>query len=416
MSGLRPRRVIAGLPSGSSPTQRTLRGIALGLLILQTLLLAIVVATSLGAFGPEGKPGTTDFMSFYAAGRITRSDRPALAYDHAAHGAAERATAGAAVPYIYFYYPPTYLLLCRLFPLMPYLVAFVAFQAVTLLLCVATFRRILAETSWTAMVPLLAFTPVFWTIGLGQNAFLTAALFGAATLLTDRRPVLAGMLFGALCYKPHFGLLIPVALTAGGHWRVFLAAGATAATLGLLSVLLFGVDTWTAYLAAMAGSQAVYVTGHLDFAAFISPFGTARALGAPPNVAYAVQAMATAIAAAAVGFTWRGRLSLPVRAAVLAAATPVAIPVALVYDLMLSAVAMAWLVRLGSERGLPPWHQTALAALFVWPLFGLNLDPSTTILAPPTVAAGVFLLAVLTVRVELAAKATVRPREAALVP
>ena len=52
--------------------------------------------------------------------------------------------------------------------------------------------------------------------GTGQNAFLTAALFGGATLLVDRRPVMAGLLFGALCYKPHFGLLVPVALAACG--------------------------------------------------------------------------------------------------------------------------------------------------------------------------------------------------------
>ena len=42
---------------------------------------------------------------------------------------------------------------------------------------------------------------------------------------------------------------------------------------------------------------------------------------------------------------WRRRLSLPTRAAVLAAATVVAAPLVLLYDLMLAAVAAAWLVR-----------------------------------------------------------------------
>ena len=41
------------------------------------------------------------------------------------------------------------------------------------------------------MVPVVAFPPVFWALGLGQNSFLTAALFGAGTLWVDRRPILA---------------------------------------------------------------------------------------------------------------------------------------------------------------------------------------------------------------------------------
>ena len=59
-------------------------------------------------------------------------------------------------------------------------------------------RRILDDTSAAALLALLAFPAVFWNIGLGQNAFMSAALFGGATLLVDRRPILAGLLFGAL--------------------------------------------------------------------------------------------------------------------------------------------------------------------------------------------------------------------------
>jgi alpha-1,2-mannosyltransferase len=393
-------RVVRALRNGSFLTRRFLLIAAGGLVTVQVALLGIVVAFSHGAFGSAATPNTTDFISFYAAGRLAQAGTPALAYDHAAHGAIEQAVAGAAVPYIYFYYPPIYLLLCRLFAALPYLTAFVAFQAVTLLACLATFRRILGASSWRAVLPLLAFTPAFWTMGLGQNAFLTAALFGGATLLVDRRPFLAGLLFGAVCYKPHFGLLLPVALAAGGHWRAFLGAGASVAVLAALSLLLFGTDTWAAYLAAMAGSQSVYVTGHLDFAAFISPFGVARAIGLAPWTAYGVQATATGIVAALVGLVWWLRLSLPVRATVLAAATPVAIPVALIYDLTLTGVAMAWLVRLGQQRGFPPWHRTALALRFIWPLFGLNLDPERTILAPATTSFGVLVLALCTAWLE----------------
>lgn len=50
-----------------------------------------------------------------------------------------------------------------------------------------------------------------------QNGFLSAGLFGGALVLLERRPVLAGALFGLLTYKPHLGLLVPIVLIADWH-------------------------------------------------------------------------------------------------------------------------------------------------------------------------------------------------------
>jgi hypothetical protein len=397
------RNLIRNLRNGTWLTQRRLLTGATVLLVVEIALLAIAIAVSYDLIASRKQtPITTDFSSFYAAGRLADAGTPALAYDQTAHRIAEQQTAQADTPYIYFYYPPTFMLLCAAFARLPYLLAFVAFQLATLVGCLLVVRAILRETRWTAILPLIAFPPAFWAMGLGQNAFLTAALFGAAMLVIDRRPVMAGLLLGAICYKPHFGLLIPVALVAGGHWRAFAAAGLSALALCGLSVLLFGWETWHAYLTAFAGSRTVYASGTLDLAAFVSPFGAARSLGMAPGPAYVIQLGATLIAALAVAIVWHRRLTLPVRAAILAAATPVAIPVALVYDLVLSATGMAWLVRVGCEQGFPPWHRLALVMLFIWPLLSLNQDPKTYLLVPPTVAVGVFAMAWLCARRELA--------------
>src|SRR5262249_38097349 len=153
-------------------------------------------------------------------------------------------------------------------------VAFIVFEAATLLFYLAVARRILGEQGGAAaLIPLAAFPAVFWTLGLGQNALLTAALFGAGTLCIDRRPILAGFCFGALCYKPHFGFLVPVALVAGGHWRAVGAALVTVAALCAVSLLLFGWQTWHDFLAAAAASHAIYESGRVTFGGFVSPFG-----------------------------------------------------------------------------------------------------------------------------------------------
>src|SRR5258707_10279692 len=65
----------------------------------------------------------------------------------------------------------------------------------------------------------LAAPAVFINAVGGQNGTWTAALFGGGLGLLERRPLLAGGLLGLLIYKPQLGLLIPVALLAGRHWR-----------------------------------------------------------------------------------------------------------------------------------------------------------------------------------------------------
>jgi Glycosyltransferase family 87 len=199
---------------------------------------------------------------------------------------------------------------------------------------------------------------------------LTAGLFGAATLLIDRRPAVAGVLFGALCVKPHFALLVPVALIAAGRWRTFVAAFVCTSSLCLLSLAIFGWQTWYAFLTAVAGSQAVYTSGRIPFGGFVTPFGAAMLLGATRTFAGIVQAIATVAAADLVAWVWRCDRPLPVRAASLASATLIAVPLALFYDLVLAGVAAAWLLRGEQKYRLREWEKLALAGLYV-----LSLNP-----------------------------------------
>src|SRR5258706_16321345 len=70
-----------------------------------------------------------------------------------------------------------------------------------------------------ALLLALAAPAVFVNAVRGQNGTWTAALCGGGLSLLERRPLLAGGLLGLLIYKPQLGLLIPVALLAGRHWR-----------------------------------------------------------------------------------------------------------------------------------------------------------------------------------------------------
>ncbi len=371
------------------------------LLALEVLFLGFIVLWHHDVFGRIDPPASTDFVSFYAAGRLALAGTPALAYDQVAHAAAEVAATVPGSPYQYFFYPPVYLLLCVPLASLPYMVAFVLFQAVTLAMWLLVMRHILGIPGRAWAIPMLAFPAVFWTMGLGQNAFLTAALLGAVTLLLDKRPIGAGVLLGMLCYKPHLALLAPVALAAGGRWRPFAAAAATVAALVGLSVALFGADTWRAYLTALAGSQAVYESGRIELAGFVTPYGAARVLGAGASAAQLVQGAASLLTAIAVGWIWRRDPGPAERSAALAAGILLSVPLALVYDLMLLTVAIGWLVRAGRAGGFLPWEKWALFFCFLVPLVSRHVGAAADVPLGPFAPAA--LLAVCLVRTRLAA-------------
>lgn len=350
--------------SGMLDRQRLIRYWG-ALLAIELFASLFFVAGTYGLIVPLAKPATTDSVSFYAAGALAGAETPQLAYDEAQHYAAEERATEAGIDYNFFYYPPIFILVCAALARLPYVAAFLLFETTTLAAYLLVARAILDKPD-----PVIAFPAVFWNFGFGQNAFLTAALFGAGTLYIDRRPVVAGLLFGALCYKPQFGLLIPVALAAGGHWRAFAAAFASASVLSLLSLAAFGWETWHNFLTAASASSAVYESGRIRLSGYINLFGAVRHLGGSPGLAYAMQAGAIVAAAAFVACVWRGGFSLPIRAASLASAALVAAPLALFYDLVLGELAVLWLFRAGADNRVTDWEKIALAGLFV-----LSLTP-----------------------------------------
>jgi alpha-1,2-mannosyltransferase len=342
------------------------------LLAIEIAVFLFMIAGTYGLIVPLEKPTTTDFVSFYAAGSLAGTGSPQLAYDRVEHLAAEERATKVGIEYNFFYYPPTFLLICTGLAHLPYLAAFIVFETGTLCFYLLAARRILSERRRIGFVLLLACPPVLWTIGLGQNSLLTAALFATATLLVDKRPAIAGVFFGALCYKPHLALLVPVALVAGRRWTAFLTAVLSVAALCLLSLGLFGWQTWQNYFLAMAKSEAVYASGRISFTGYINLFGAVRQLGGSEHLGYAVQAGAILAAAALVAHVWQRNLPLQLRAATLASAALVAAPIALFYELMLGVVAMLWLLRDEGKNRLAEWQKMTLATLFL-----LSLTPRT---------------------------------------
>ena len=240
----------------------------------------------------------------------------------------------------------------------------------------------------------LAFPAVLVNIGHGQNGLLTAALVGGALAILDRRPIVAGILFGLLAYKPQFGLMIPVVLAASGRWRTFSSAVATVALLAAAATLVFGWQVWHAFLESTRFTRLVVLEqGDPGWYKMQSVFAWARMWGAPIPVAYALQgAMVTGLAAALIGL-WRSATPFPLKAAALCLATILATPFTFDYDMMVLAPAIAFFAADGLTRGFGPWEKTALATLWLMPLAARSFAQITVIpLGVPTMLALFILL------------------------
>src|ERR1041384_5935396 len=245
-------RILATLRSGDWLTRDRMRLWALAILTASLAGLIFLVVTSDGLNDYQNRPLGTDFSDIYAGGTYVLDGHAALAFDPPSQHEREKAIFGPNTPFYGWCYPPFLLFVGAVVALVPYAMALLVWQLSTLLLylgMLALVIRMAAGSSapdmlrdrlWLLLA--LAFPAVFVNLGHGHNGFLTAALLGTALVVLNARPILAGILFGLLSYKPQFGVMIPLVLVATARWRTFASAAGTVALLALVSTLVFGAD------------------------------------------------------------------------------------------------------------------------------------------------------------------------------
>jgi hypothetical protein len=368
------------------------RALAYGRILLAMSLGAEIVWTALshGGLDRMGKPLGTDFISFWTASKLTLGGHPARVYDIAVHHAEQTRLFGRDTGYSAFFYPPIYLLICLPLAILPYLASLAVWLGVTGLAYWRVVRAWLGERF--GALAIFAFPAVLVNVGHGQNGFLTTALFGAAAWQLDRRPILAGVLFGCMAYKPQLGLVIPLALMAAGRWKTILAAAVTVLALAGLSAALFGIDVWRGFLAVSPVAKVVLEQNLVGYAKMQSVFAAVRLLHGGLWLAYAVQT-ATALAAC-LGLIYLQRRAFrgDAEGPAMAIASLLASPFLLDYDLLLLAIPLAWLAREGVRTGFKPWEKLVLAAAFVLPLVSRSLALTIGLPLGPFVIGALFIL------------------------
>jgi hypothetical protein len=305
-----------------------------------------------------------DFVNAWVGAKLALSGDPAPYFGGHAYNQLLAQNFGANYPIHIWSYPPHLLLFTWPLALLPYMTSYVlycVFGLIVYVLVVSEGSRKHEHLLLLLLAP--AVTANIWT---GQNGFLVAALLIGGLILLDRRPILAGVLFGILTVKPQLGLLLPIMLVLTGRWRTIVAATATVAVLFAATSLVFGFKVWTAYVQDALPTQRAMVLDdiHNYMVHMPTAFMNARIAGQSIAVCFAIQAVFSALTLAAVIWTfWRKRDPVLSNALFITAIFTVS-PYTFNYDMVL----FSWvIIKLMDRNDNDAWDYGLMLAVWATP-------------------------------------------------
>lgn len=337
--------------------------VCIALCVMNGLSLAGSVITGQWILDPQGLGIPTDFTNVYAAGRLVLDGHPATAYDWDAHKLHQETVLGQTFAGFFgWHYPPPFLFVAALLARFPYTVAFAGWAAISFVLYLVTIRALTNHRiGWLLAC---AFPVVFFNALIGQNGCLTAALIGGTLYLMPKRPWLAGVCLGLLTYKPQYGLMFPLALIAARQWKTFASAALTAASVAALSWLAFGSVTWMEFFHWLPRASAAFLSdGAASFGKMQSVLSLVRFLGGGDTLARSLQWVVTGTVALALVVLWRSRARYEIKAAALATGALLATPYLYVYDMVVLAIPVALIVRMGIADGFRSYELPTLGVV-----------------------------------------------------
>ena len=300
-----------------------------------------------------------DFFALWSYGRLLRDHPVADIYDPVRLHALQIGLGMNPIWDAPFPYPPIFLFVVWPLGLLPVGVAYWAWMGPALIAFL-----------WAAAGPrpldalIVASLPAATVcIAAGQSGFLTAALLVGGLRLVTARPWLGGLLLGILTFKPHLGLMVPVALAAAGAWRGMATTAAVAAGLAALTIPAFGAGAWVDWLTTLPGYQDRFDLKLEDLHLRPTVMANLAMAGSPAALAHAAQAVTMAAMAALVWACCRRGLSRTAIAVVIAA-TVAANPHAFFYDLPMLTAAVLFLGQARVQAGgRLHWAETGLLML-----------------------------------------------------
>lgn len=302
-----------------------------------------------------------DFDAFYIAGDLAHQGRAVEVYDPRAMAAIQREMVGhdGFMPWTY---PPQFNLASMLFPLVPRGLAYALFTGLTL----AFYLGVIARLAGAAfpMVLLALAPPIYVTVTIGQNAFLTGGLMGLFCLLALAGRASSGWALGLLVIKPHLGVGLGVHALAAGRWWVIGRALVVAVLSTLLVTWVFGVEIWIGFVEGVDQAAEALRTDFYPLFRMTSVYAALHTLGVEPRLALWVQTGMALMACGAVAVAVLRGMVLRHSLALACFASALVSPYLYDYDMVITGAGIALIA--GDLVARTTWPERLLLLALIW--------------------------------------------------
>ncbi|WP_420337367.1 glycosyltransferase family 87 protein [Roseibium sp.] len=236
-----------------------------------------------------------DFVAFYRAGQLASTGLASIAYNPEFFAQAFSESNRE----LLFLNPPHALLLFEVFAALPYSLARAIGLAINVAAVLGLVFIIRPKQGPLPYVFALLSCGAFQAFSILQISPLIAFLLVFSLIFSKTRPMLTGAALAVLSIKPQYGLLIPVYLIAMRDWRAFFAAVVVVSGVLLLSVVIYGSETWAAFYLSFSGGAHMQQLNAV-FPLIVTVGHSLGKLGAPETMRMMGQAAVLAVCACGV--------------------------------------------------------------------------------------------------------------------
>lgn len=354
--------------------------VSFGILVLLIFVAGFYLHTNVLPVEAGYPKNSQDFLAFYTASILTLDGQATAVYDPIRFFAQEQQVIPGTKNILWFY-PPTYLLMTWPLALTDYLTSQMLFFASGVLLFFCACHLWLRTPA--LLFAVAAFIPVFFNLTYGQNGLFTASFMLFGLFFMHGRPWLAGFFISLLVIKPHLGVLIPIALLAGGYYRVFTWSALFSVAWVALSWWCFGSEPWLAFLDKLSAAGTHLNAGKLALSSMISVMVNMRQLGLTTEHALLIHALYALPFLLLLIVTWRLTSNPALQGASLGLATLVLSPYLFDYDLTWQALPIGLLALHASQTGWLKGESSVLTLAWLLPLVDLMVTLTGLRLAFP---------------------------------
>ena len=334
-----------------------------------------------------------DYADYYAAGRMVIEGDTANIYHDPIHQQRLEEILGRELSFTLAWpYPPTFLLAIVPLAYLPYYASLITWMVLTLALVIFSVYQLVPEYPKLTLLA-LGFPGMYWTYRWGQNGFLSSGLIGLGLYFMESNPVLSGIFFGLLSYKPQIAIFPFLLLLLSKKWRVLLWSAVSATVLAVVSGFIFGFGTWVNFFHSFFSSSSDRYLNWSNYA-MINPslFSFFRLLTRSDLFSYAALAVCGIAVLFAACWIWRKTDNLALKGAALVIGIPLTTSYFLQYDLSMLVIPLVLLAYDFARNGFRLRELIILELLFLMPLFNMSLVRTTGIQACPLILIVVLMM------------------------